>query len=301
MNSDILFWKDYRLKRTQSHARTVSRERGFTLAELLVVVTAVTALVSILLRALGAGMSREQTRQAVCASNMRQLGAVHLAHLAETDDEFLTMDHGRIWWVWLLEYELRSREILACPSMCQYGFFDSYEPGWCGSSFPGDYRGGSKIAYPDSYRATWVEMGCGYNRVVGNGSNGKNNILDFRWPDRTALHAECGGFYWHNYAVGGLIGFWYSDRHGNHGAKDACFSWMVMWGGLTHPIVKCRTKWQNVKRNGKSPKRKHSPQPKRAFFAKLNVLCGHIHSFRQLAGCARPPVLSAFNGQLSGV
>ena len=59
------------------------RRRAFTLIELLVVVAIIAVLLSILLPAVG--RSRQQTRQAVCASNLHQLGTAIYCYWTEWD------------------------------------------------------------------------------------------------------------------------------------------------------------------------------------------------------------------------
>jgi prepilin-type N-terminal cleavage/methylation domain-containing protein len=56
----------------------MTRGKGFTLVELLVVVSIIALLISILLPSLGA--ARETTRRAVCASNLHQINAAALAY-----------------------------------------------------------------------------------------------------------------------------------------------------------------------------------------------------------------------------
>ena len=76
------------------------RTKGFTLIELLVVIGIIAILVALLMPALSS--SRENSRRAVCASNLRQIG---LAALAYTDDyrgRFPAMSYtsGHEMWRW---------------------------------------------------------------------------------------------------------------------------------------------------------------------------------------------------------
>ena len=177
-------------------------------------VAIIALLVSILLPALR--LAREQANTVVCATNMRQTGLFWLFFSQENDGAVFHGTGGGQW-MWfhpVCNEEEAMRVVLACPSMYPYGWFDDYfgeEP------YPGDYRGGSRIGYPNSYLPPAIEMGFGYNMFICNSANGKTNVKNLPWPNRTALHAETGSFYWWNRAgSGGELGYWYSDRHVNH-------------------------------------------------------------------------------------
>lgn len=68
----------------RSVARHGWRKHGFTLIELLVVVAIIALLISILLPSLG--RAREQSKTAVCASNLHQLGIATNYYLKENND-----------------------------------------------------------------------------------------------------------------------------------------------------------------------------------------------------------------------
>ncbi|MEM7680865.1 MAG: prepilin-type N-terminal cleavage/methylation domain-containing protein [Planctomycetota bacterium] len=65
----------------------MTRAQGFTLIELLVVIAIVAILTGVLLPALSAG--RSAARQAVCASNARQLGLANLAYANDNAEHFV--------------------------------------------------------------------------------------------------------------------------------------------------------------------------------------------------------------------
>jgi len=161
---------------------------GFTLIELLVVVAIIAVLVAILLPSLAA--AREQARSVICGSHLKQIGWVWLLYVAENDGRFCNQPW--LWWHPLLNSAsgLAGEDLLPCPSMYRYGFFDSYEPGWYAKYYPGDYRGGWRIGYPSSYSPPWLDGGYGYNMVLAQGS--RQNISSFPNPAGTGLQAETG-------------------------------------------------------------------------------------------------------------
>lgn len=125
----------------------VRMRRGLSLIELLVVIAILAILVSILLPSLSA--ARAQTRQVVCASNLRQLGlAFHMyanehqgmaMPLAYTDTDIIGFRPPIYWWgtsdlegikhttgfVWpYLQSDLRANSVYECPQQP----WDSYKP-----------------------------------------------------------------------------------------------------------------------------------------------------------------------------
>ena len=203
--------------RSQRHepARSRGGRSGFTLIELLVVVAIIALLVSILLPALR--LAKEQANTVVCATNMRQTGLFWLFYSQENDGAVFHGIRGTrwLWWFPVIEEDEAMVDVLACPSMFAYGYFDD-----CLTSgdFPGHYRGGSRhgIGERGAHEPPGLDMGFGYNMFICNPANGKTNVKNLPWPNRTGLHAECGSFYWWNRATSALIGYWYSDRHVNH-------------------------------------------------------------------------------------
>jgi len=201
------------MDRSRGSAINDRQSRGFTLIELLVVVAIIAVLVAILLPSLAA--AREQARSVICGSHLKQIGWVWLLYVEEHDGKFCNQPW--LWWHYLLASKsaVAAEDLLPCPSMYAYGFYDSYEPGFYQNYYPGDYRGGWRIGYPSSYSPPWLDGGYGYNMVLAQGP--RQRISSFPNPGGTGLQAECGSFYWWNRANGHVSWFdpgpWYSDRH----------------------------------------------------------------------------------------
>jgi len=190
------------------------RPWAFTLIELLVVISIVALLIALLLPALS--QARESARDVMCKSRQRQLGTVVHLYTEEYDNSFPLYDHGhwaQLWW-WPLALSdpgLHTYEMLQCPSQANFGFFDDYKtPG----SYPGDYRGASRIGSPAQGNwPQWMEIGVGYNIKINRAGN-KHRLQDFKKPYTTGIFAEAGSFYWHNrLGSDGTLGYWYADRH----------------------------------------------------------------------------------------
>jgi prepilin-type N-terminal cleavage/methylation domain-containing protein len=109
--------------------------RGFTMVEMLVVIGIITVLSAIIFPAFAS--AREKARQAVCASNLRQLGAAVEMYASDHDDRFpFAKDPADefcpgmwgdfpLWEAWLpdmprltdsLRPYVRNRSVWACPS-----------------------------------------------------------------------------------------------------------------------------------------------------------------------------------------
>jgi prepilin-type N-terminal cleavage/methylation domain-containing protein len=80
----LSYRKDAIMMSTRTH-----RGRGFTVIELLVVISIIALLTAVLLPAIG--KARDSARQTLSKSNLRQLGAAHATYAAEWSDRQLTM------------------------------------------------------------------------------------------------------------------------------------------------------------------------------------------------------------------
>ncbi|AQQ10026.1 PilD-dependent protein PddA [Sedimentisphaera cyanobacteriorum] len=95
-----------------------NRTSGFTLIELLVVISIIALLMSILMPALN--KAREQARNVVCQSNVKQWGLIFSMYTDDSDGYFPAdchKDDGR--WTWFLSmkpYYAGKFEILLCPT-----------------------------------------------------------------------------------------------------------------------------------------------------------------------------------------
>jgi len=108
---------------------------GFTLLELLVVVSIMVILMSLLLPALKS--ARETGNQIKCISNLKQLGMASIAYSGDNND-YLPASGG--WW-WCAEdnpfsmYYLNNRQILICSSLKTRTFPDAAYSSWYGVNY----------------------------------------------------------------------------------------------------------------------------------------------------------------------
>jgi len=134
----------------------VSRQRGYTLVEILVVIAIVAILAAIILPVFA--KARGKARQTQCLSNLRQIGAALTMY---TDDHDGYYTRGQFWpwdgshlWSDAASPYLKNRDILRCPDQGRdtygYGYNISY---WGAGDVP-DGMHGVQDAYP--VHESWV-------------------------------------------------------------------------------------------------------------------------------------------------
>jgi prepilin-type N-terminal cleavage/methylation domain-containing protein/prepilin-type processing-associated H-X9-DG protein len=113
-----------------SMRHTFTRRRGFTLIELLVVIAIIAILAAILFPVFA--QARSKARQAMCLSNMKQLGVAFMLYVQDYDETFPPTDYQapeRVTWTTLVnpyikasgntETKNQRKSIFACPSIDQ--------------------------------------------------------------------------------------------------------------------------------------------------------------------------------------
>ena len=98
-------------------AKCGPRRDGFTLVELLVVITIIALLVALLLPSLR--NARELAKRTVCSNNLRQLGLAFSMYCNDNYDRFPARDvgnSGALWATLVLPYVDQSKSVFFCPS-----------------------------------------------------------------------------------------------------------------------------------------------------------------------------------------
>lgn len=151
------------------------RSAGFTLVELLVVVSIIALLMAILLPSLS--KSRKQARAAVCGSHLHQLGIAAQMYLTENGcyppHKDSTLSNAVRWPTMLAAY-VRSEEFLICPSVS-------------------DWKVGRNNAYGYNYKY----LGCmRTNRFSPTAPFERFPVKQVHSPGMTIAHADSDGTGW---------------------------------------------------------------------------------------------------------
>jgi len=126
---------------------------GFTLVELLTVISIICLLMAILLPVLHG--ARASARAGVCQSNLRQWGIVYKMYTDECDGR-LPRDYGEFAWYYpIREYYSKEAKILLCPTAKK-----AADPGGTGSGppFGGTFLAWGRFGPPDA-RPAWDASG----------------------------------------------------------------------------------------------------------------------------------------------
>ena len=143
----------------QERSQPMCKRKGFTLVELLTVISIICLLMAILLPVLG--RARASARAGVCQSNLRQWGIVYKMYTDECDGR-LPRDYGEFAWYYpIREYYSKEAKILLCPTAKKAADPDGTESG--------PPFGGRSLAWghfePPDKRPAWDTCGSyGLNR-----------------------------------------------------------------------------------------------------------------------------------------
>lgn len=176
------------------------KQKGFTLVELLTVISIIALLLGIFLPALNG--VRKRAKSAVCCSNLRQWGLVYKMYTDEFDGK-LPRDYGESpWYYSISNYYSNERKILLCPS--------AKKPTGQKNTFLRSLYGGTSAAW-EFFTPKQEEMA--WNSIGSYGLNGwaykperKDMVVDMNFTTDVEDGASGGGT-----AVSGGGGNWWQD------------------------------------------------------------------------------------------
>ncbi|HBG26492.1 MAG: hypothetical protein A2Y10_04105 [Planctomycetes bacterium GWF2_41_51] len=104
----------------------MKRPKGFTLVELLVVISIIAILLAVLIPALN--KARQQAKKVVCSSNMRQMGVALQCYLQDSEthlpDSSCHTDDPNEYWLKILTKYLKQNLLFKCPADEAKNFVD---------------------------------------------------------------------------------------------------------------------------------------------------------------------------------
>lgn len=230
------------------------RYRGFTLIEVLVVLSVISILAAILLPVFA--QTREQARQVTCMGNTRQLLSAALLYTQDYDEKLPVLGtgiDGRGRWMWQIKDYVKNARVYTCPHVpanqydgTMWTEFSGYgwaEHLWGKKGGPTDSADGYDLAEIGHPAETIVLGDTGFDRISG--------WAMYRRPPWTSETGGMPGFYaqfrhhatkvrdfqdgdgqGHMLAMDGLCSFAFLDGHAKGLHADAAFRISNMRDGI---------------------------------------------------------------------